>query len=74
MALDRKALDLCVDELTVELSSLARRIHAHPELCFEERQAAAWLGDCLERELGTQVERGVGGLETAFRARVGSGS
>ena len=71
MALDRKALDLCVDEFSQELSALSRRIHAHPELCFEERQAASWLGDCLERELGTRIERGVGGLETAFRARVG---
>jgi amidohydrolase len=77
MALDRKALDLCVDELGADLSALSRRIHAHPELCFEERQASAWLGECLERELGTQgarVERGVGGLETAFRARVGRGA
>jgi len=74
MALDRKALDLCVDELTGELSALARRIHAHPELCFQERQAAAWLGDCLEQKLGVGVERGVGGLETAFRARIGRGS
>jgi len=74
MALDRKALDLCVDELKGELSALSRRIHAHPELCFEERQAATWLGDCLEQKLGVEVERGVGGLETAFRARVGRGS
>ncbi len=73
MALDRKALDLCVDELSQELSALSRKIHAHPELCFEEHQAAAWLGECLERELGAQVERGVGGLATAFRARVGKG-
>jgi amidohydrolase len=74
MALDRKALDASVDELGADLSALARRIHAHPELCFEERQASAWLGECLERELGAEVERGVGGLETAFRARVGQGS
>jgi len=74
MALDRKALDLCVDELTDELSALSRRIHSNPELCFQERQAATWLGDCLERRLGAKVERGVGGLETAFRARVGSGA
>src|SRR4051812_37736732 len=71
MALDRKALDLCVDEFSQELSALARRIHAHPELCFEEHQAAGWLAECLERELGAKVERGVGGLPTAFRARVG---
>src|SRR4051812_10850880 len=74
MALDRKALDLCVDEFSQELSALSRKIHAHPELCFEEHQASAWLGDCLERALGVKVERGVGGLETAFRARIGSGS
>ena len=74
MALDRKALDLCVDELGADLSALSRRIHAHPELCFEERQASAWLGDCIERELGAGVERGVGGLPTAFRARVGRGT
>jgi len=74
MTLDRKALDLCVDELSAELSALSRRIHAHPELCFEERQAATWLGECLERKLGASVERGVGGLETAFRARVGRGA
>jgi amidohydrolase len=74
MALDRKALDLCVDEISQELSALSRRIHAHPELCFEEHQASTWLGDCLERELGGKIERGVGGLPTAFRARIGSGS
>jgi amidohydrolase len=74
MALDRKALDLCVDEFSQELSALSRKIHAHPELCFEEHQASAWLGDYLERALGVSVERGVGGLQTAFRARIGSGS
>ena len=74
MALDRKALDLCVDELSQELSSLSRRIHANPELCWQEHQASTWLGDRLERELGAAVERGVGGLPTAFRARIGKGS
>ena len=72
MALDRKALDLCVDEFSQELSALARRIHAHPELCFEEHRAAGWLAECLERELGATIERGIGGLATAFRARVGT--
>ena len=74
MALDRKALDLSVDEFSQELSALSRRIHAHPELCFEEHQASTWLADCLARELGADIERGVGGLATAFRARVGKGS
>ncbi len=74
MALDRKALDVCVDELSQDLSALSRRIHANPELCWQEHNASTWLGDCLEHELGGAVERGVGGLATAFRARVGSGS
>lgn len=71
MALDRKALDLSVDEFSQEVSALARRIHAHPELCFEEHQASAWIGESLERSAAVQVERGIGGLPTAFRARVG---
>ena len=74
MPLDRKALDASVDELEAELCALSRKIHAHPELCFEEHQASAWLGDCLEQKLGSVVERGVGGLPTAFRARLGKGS
>jgi amidohydrolase len=74
MALDRTTLDRCVDELADELSALSRRIHANPELSFAERQAASWIAECLERQLGIRVERGLGGLPTAFRARIGSGA
>jgi amidohydrolase len=56
--------------MVVELS---RRIHAHPELRFEEHQAAAWLTEAVERA-GIPVERGLGGMPTAFRARVGRAS
>jgi amidohydrolase len=49
------------------LLELSHRIHAHPEVLFEEVRASGWLADALE-ERGFAVERGVGGLSTAFRA------
>ena len=49
------------------LVDLALDIHAHPELNYEERHAAQVLSDTLEK-YGFQVERGVGGVETAFTA------
>lgn len=58
-----------IDTASGELIELARRIHATPELGFQERQASAWLSEALERH-GFRVERGVAGLETAFRAEV----
>src|SRR4030095_14010271 len=52
---------------------ISHQIHATPELCFHEEQAAGWLSSFLERQ-GARVERGVGGLPTAFRATIeGSG-
>lgn len=56
-----------IDELAPELWDLALRIHAHPELGFEEHQAAAWLSEALEKG-GFRIERGAGGVPTAFRA------
>jgi amidohydrolase len=58
-----------VDRLTEELWALALRIHANPELCYQEEKAAAWLTAFLEAR-GCRVERGVGGVPTAFRAEV----
>jgi amidohydrolase len=58
-----------VDELADELWDLALRIHAHPELCYHEEKAAGWLTEFLEKR-GCRVERGSGGLPTAFRAEV----
>jgi metal-dependent amidase/aminoacylase/carboxypeptidase family protein len=58
-----------VDRLAEDLWSLALQIHANPELAFKEEKAAAWLTALLERH-GCRVERGVGGLATAFRAEV----
>ena len=53
-----------------ELVALSRDIHGHPELAYQERHALGAISAFLERH-GHRVERGIGGLETAFRARVG---
>ncbi len=54
------------------LLALSHRIHAHPELGFEEEKSAAWLSEMLT-DAGFTVETGVCDLPTAFIARAGSG-
>ncbi len=56
-----------IDDARDELIQLSATIHANPELAFQEFKSAAMLCDALERH-GLKVERGIGGLETAFRA------
>src|SRR5881296_1447586 len=56
--------------VTSELVTLSRDIHAHPELAYRESHAAQSIAALLERH-GHTVERGIGELETALRARVG---
>ncbi|HEY8655717.1 MAG TPA: amidohydrolase [Candidatus Limnocylindria bacterium] len=53
-----------------ELVALSRGIHGEPELAYQERRAVARIAALLERH-GHAVERDCGGLETAFRARIG---
>ena len=60
------------EEARESLLALSHQIHAHPEVGFEEEKSSAWLCDVLD-EAGFTVEKGVSGLPTAFRARVGSG-
>ena len=54
------------------LIELSHRIHAHPELGFQEVQASRWLADALTAD-SFAVERGVCDLPTAFIATAGSG-
>jgi len=61
-----------VERAREELVALSHRIHAHPELGFEEERACAWLCELLAGA-GLEVERGVGDLPTAFAARAGAG-
>jgi amidohydrolase len=58
-----------VDRLADDLERLSHRLHDHPELAFKEEQAHAWLTEFLAKH-GAVVERGVGGLPTAFRATI----
>jgi amidohydrolase len=62
-ALERSAPDLI---------GLSHRVHAHPELGFEEERAAAWVAGALA-DAGFTVTPGVCDLPTAFLARTGSG-
>ncbi len=58
-----------VDRLADRLEALSHRIHANPELAYQEENAHAWLTEFLQAH-GARVERGVGGLPTAFRATI----
>jgi len=58
-----------IDAAAGELIALARRIHATPEVAFQEVQASTWLAQTLETR-GFTVRRGVADLPTAFRAEV----
>lgn len=55
-----------------DLLGLSHRIHAHPELAFEEVRASAWVAEALAAA-GFAVEHGCYGLPTAVRAMIGSG-
>ena len=62
-----QASSLAIEGARSELVDLALDIHAHPELNYQEKHAAQVLSGTLEKH-GFQVERGVGGVETAFTA------
>ena len=53
-----------------DLVVLSRAIHGTPELAYKEHQAVANIAALLGRH-GHEVELKLGGLDTAFRARVG---
>src|SRR5580658_10380816 len=52
--------------------SLSHRIHANPELGFEEEKASHWLAEILS-DAGMDVTLGICDLPTAFVARAGKG-
>ena len=61
-----------LDQARAALTALSHRIHAHPELGFEEQQACSWLVEMLD-DAGFEVQTGVCELPTAFIAKAGSG-
>ena len=54
------------------LFDLSKDVHAHPELNYEEHYSSDALAAFLEKS-GLPVERGIGGIETAFRATIPGG-
>ncbi|PKF85995.1 amidohydrolase [Bacillus sp. BA3] len=56
-----------IEERDAELGEIALKIHANPELSFQEQKAVEWLTAPLI-QAGFQVEKGIANLETAFRA------
>jgi len=61
-----------ISSIRDELIQLSLKIHDNPELGYEEHKAASWLSEYLENK-GFSIERGLGGLSTAFKAVYGSG-
>jgi metal-dependent amidase/aminoacylase/carboxypeptidase family protein len=61
-----------IEQSRKPLVDLSHRIHAYPELGFEEEKACGWLCEMLDGG-GFTVERGICDLPTAFAARAGSG-
>ena len=59
-----------VDRVADELVATSHFLHRHPELAYEEREAAQRLTTLLKGR-GFEVIEGAGGLPTAFLARAG---
>jgi amidohydrolase len=68
----RTALADGVERWKPRVQAVAREIHALKEISFEEVRSAEALAALLE-EGGFEVERGTGGLPTAFTASAGTG-
>jgi amidohydrolase len=73
MSLDSSRIPHDVAALSPMLRDVAARLHACPELRWEEHRAAAWLAEAATTP-GATVERGFAGLPTSFRARLGDGA
>ena len=67
----QKALD-AITELSPILKALSDDIWEHPECSLKEHYAARRYCETLE-QLGFEVKRGLGGIETAFSGSFGSG-
>ena len=62
------ALETAVAAVLPDALDLSHRVHAHPEIAFQERDASAWTAELLRRH-GFEITAPAGGLETAFVAR-----
>ena len=69
----KELIDEAADRLGDDLERLSHTIHDNPELAYQEVKAAGWLTEFLSGQ-GLTVERGVGGIDTAFRATIETGA
>lgn len=69
----KKNASQAIDSAKQQLMDISLDIHAHPELNYQEHHAAALLASALEGH-DFEVERGVGGVATAFRATLRGGA
>ncbi len=61
-----------IDGEEERLVALSHRIHAHPEVKFEEERSSAWTAGALA-DSGLTIDTGICDLPTAFSTRVGDG-
>ena len=67
------ASNSAIETSKTDLFDLSKDVHAHPELNYEEYYSSDALAGFLERR-DFHVERGIGGVETAFRATIPGGA
>jgi len=63
----REQVATAIDEHGPGIINVSDQIHKKPEIGYQERFASQLLADQLRKE-GFDVEKPLGGLETAFRA------
>jgi amidohydrolase len=68
----KDAARVAFERVRDDLVALSHRIHAHPEVKWEEERASAWVAEALVAA-GFTVEAGICDLPTAFEARAGAG-
>src|SRR3954447_18979201 len=68
----KSAARASIDRDREALVALSHRIHATPELKFEEEQSSSWTAGALS-DGGLPVDMGICELPTAFASRVGNG-
>ena len=68
----KDAARMAIRDLADRLVRVSHKIHAEPELAFQEFRSSELLGQEAESS-GFNVDFGVGGLDTAFVATAGSG-
>ena len=68
----KKQAGAAIDAHAGDLRQISLDLHDHPEIGWSEKYAARRLSDYLESQRFT-LERGIGGLDTAFRATYDSG-